>query len=168
MSRWSSALLLLALVGCGDPEVEDALGDGLERVEVTDTCTTGIQWSKGVDGSPNMLPGANCLDCHQGGIQPNLEVAGTVFAASGDQDGCAGVEGVTVEITDVAGDVFTFKTNAAGNFYGLALGIEPPYRAMLRYQGRERPMNFEVTDLACNRCHAQVGVDGAPGRIEAP
>jgi hypothetical protein len=169
MSRLSSALVLvLVLVACGDDAKEEPLPFGLEQTEVTETCSTGLMWSQGVDGSPHMLPGANCLNCHQGGIQPNFHVAGTIHGALGDEDACAGVEGVQVEITDVTGETYTFETNAAGNFYGVATDIQPPYRATLRYEGRERSMNFEVNELACNRCHAQVGVDGAPGRILVP
>ena len=171
MSRWSSALAAVwLLVACGDSEDDTPQPEPtyLEATGITQTCSTGISWVGGVEGSPRMLPGANCINCHQGGIQPNFDVAGTVHAALGDQDGCAGVEGVKVELTDAAEQTFTFITNASGNFSGAAPGIQVPYRATISHEGRTRPMNFEVVDLDCNRCHAQVGINGAPGRILAP
>lgn len=170
MSRCNSALLVcvLALAGCADAEEDLAGPEHLQQTGVTDACSTGLSWTGGMEGSPHMLPGANCLNCHQGGVRPNFQVAGTVHGALADQDGCAGVAGVAVELTDAAGQVFQFETNAAGNFYGDVEGISLPYRARLTYEGRVREMNFEVLELGCNRCHGQTGVDGAPGRILVP
>ncbi len=73
------------------------------------------------DGDEEHRPGQPCLLCHGpghiGSLPGNrrLEIAGTVFGFVDDNEN-AGVEGVTVTVTDATGFEFSAITNRTGNF----------------------------------------------------
>ena len=125
-------------------------------------CMTGTFWTRGSSGSPEMLPGSDCMSCHR-----EFSSAGTVFGAVDDVNNCFGVEGVAVEITDATGRDVTMFTNRAGNFY-TNQRLTPPYTTRVTHQGRTREMLSSVSDFNCASCHTAAGRDGAPGRVFVP
>lgn len=135
-------------------------------------CTSGQNWLRGDEGSPDMHPGKACLACHAKSVDaPRYLVAGTAYPSAHEPDDCLGKLGVTatVVITDAAGRVFNLPVTARGNFYlKEAPAFTPPYRAKIVYQGRERAMVAAQTNAECNACHTVAGADGAPGRIVLP
>ena len=64
--------------------------------------------------------------------------------------------------------MLTLTTNDAGNFSREHASVAVPYTAKLIHEGREVAMTTPQTILSCNVCHAEVGVNMAPGRILAP
>ena len=118
-----------------------------------------------------MRPGMDCISCHASGEGPAFTAAGTVYSDYHQEDDCYGEPGVTVEITDADGAVFTAESNDAGNFYfrpGDAV-IQPPYTARLLVAGVEtNAMVGEQTDPNCAACHTADGANAAPGRIVNP
>jgi len=138
-------------------------------------CSTGAYWTEGDDGKPEMHPGRNCIACHDQrrapgeDDPPRFAMAGTVMGAFRDVDDCIGVPGVTVEITDAASAITTYRTNSSGNFLAAA-AFRPalPYTARLVLDGRERRMATPQSNLNCMDCHTREGRNGAPGRIVAP
>jgi len=95
-------------------------------------------------------------------------MAGTVMRSVKDKLLCAGVSGITVEITGADGSVFTMMTNASGNFF-TGNQIAKPFTAKIRdAEGNERVMNTPQNETACASCHTLEGLNGAPGRIYAP
>ncbi len=134
-------------------------------------CTNG----KGTtaDGA-EMRPGEACIACHKakGVLNALFTVAGTVYPTAHESDDCNGVNvtGATITIVDANHKTTKFAPNTAGNFYG-TLALAPPYTVRLQYQGRERDMTNNVTNLIdgdCNGCHTTDGKNGAPGRIVLP
>jgi mono/diheme cytochrome c family protein len=136
-----------------------------------EVCSTGSTWDEGDEGSELMHPGGNCIACHaEEEDAPRFLIAGTVMAAFDDDMDCNGVEGVSVVLTGVTGQVTTLTTNAAGNFFlreGEAT-IDLPYTAKVVYQGRERAMTTPQSSRNCAACHTESGLNGAPGRIVVP
>lgn len=66
--------------------------------------------------SGTMLPGSNCISCHDGGGEaPRFTAAGTVYPAGDAPDG-PGLAGVTVTLSG-NGRTVALTTNAAGNFF---------------------------------------------------
>lgn len=124
------------------------------------------------DPGPTMRPGDNCLRCHQDGFgdpdAPPFTAAGTVFA-SPHAPHCEGVEGVKVVLTGADGGEITLVTNEAGNFWTQEPLTEMGPGPRLEFEGRTIEM---VRDLpgtpACNACHSDPPVGGAPGKIFNP
>jgi hypothetical protein len=165
-------LLALSSLGCMAGEDDE---DGEEGDEAADgsapseACLSGTEWVGGNAESPRMHPGTDCLGCHQNiGEAQEVTLAGTVYGAVDEVDDCFGVSGVTVQITDADGQVTELETNSAGNFLLSGTTIAPPYNAKLIYEGRERAMVAQQTELSCNSCHTETGANNAPGRILAP
>lgn len=164
--------LATALAGCasGDHDEEDDEGR-LVPVD-TATCLSGQQWQGGDEESTLMHPGMSCITCHDAANEgPHYAIAGTVFGDFDEPDDCAGVEGVTVEITGNDGTVFELPTNAAGNFRltaSQADALVMPYTARVVDGGNIRAMSAAQTDGDCPSCHTSAGASGAPGRIVAP
>ncbi len=135
-------------------------------------CASGVRWTDGNEGSPNMHPGLACNACHQQMGGPNLRIAGTVYKAPNDVNDCNGAApppNVTVTITDSRGRTATATANAAGNF--LVQGgpsLMPPLSAKLTEGAKTRVMVGTVTSGDCNSCHTAAGANGAPGRILVP
>jgi cytochrome c553 len=134
------------------------------------TCTSKSYWNAGPDNtSPVMAPGGACINCHarQGGEGPRFTIAGTVYPTAHEPMDCNGASGITVVITDNAGQVLSLTTNGAGNFFSSAR-LALPFTAKVVGNGRERVMSYPQTNGDCNLCHAEPPVNGAPGRIMAP
>lgn len=137
MSRRVACLLVLAGVGCGVP-----------------------------DPGPDMKPGVACLRCHGGGHAQTWSVAGTLYGhpeAAID----AGLDGVSVLVTDAGGRTLTLHTNAAGNFY-TAETLTFPLRIQVQKNGIGVAMSTVVPHGDCNLCHSDPPQNSAPGRIFLP
>lgn len=128
-------------------------------------CSTNSE--TGADRGPEMAPGTDCMNCHQGGRGGGFKIAGTVMGAYKDAEQCDGVSGVTVTITDAAGKTLTLDSNSVGNFYTEAT-FTAPYTAKVSRNGKELAMQTPQTDGACGSCHTDTGANGAPGRVIAP
>lgn len=159
----------------GDGEVVDdsgGAGDGGATDGGVDpyACSSGTEWTGGDRESPDMHPGVACIDCHSARGERPVTVGGTVYPQAHEPDDCNGSIGVTVELTDSRGEVFTMTTNRAGNFLLDARRGAPvwPAHAVLRSSAGTREMAGEVRSGDCNACHTVDGAEGAPGRIMAP
>ena len=140
-------------------------------------CTSAKHWTQGDHESPNMHPGGTCITCHKekepfkSSIQ--FTVAGTVFPTGHEPTDCNGINattttGVEIEITGADGAVTTIPVSLpSGNFYK-KFSLKMPYKALVRYDGKERAMTVEQTSGDCNSCHTEKGTEGAPGRIVLP
>ena len=126
-------------------------------------------WSPAMSATSLMLPGAPCLDCHFRVLGPSdpMTVAGTVFADVRQREGCPGVSGVRVIVTDADGTEVAFTTNLAGNFY-IRRELTFPIRVRLEDGELSREMEGEVDTGSCNTCHTPEGAEMAPGRVVAP
>ena len=179
LSPWIAICLALLLVACHE---------GRAHFVAEAQCASGWRWGGAEGGwtpdkelSPEghyrgageMFPGRNCIRCHQSGDDdaPRFVIAGTVYATDHEPNDCLGAPGATVVITDAKNRRYVLPVNGAGNFYltkAAAPSFATPYRAAVRYQGRENAMPFEQTVGSCNYCHTAIGVEGAPGRILLP
>lgn len=132
-----------------------------------EVCATGLGWTAGDTGSPNMHPGAACKACHQENGGPTFQVAGTVFPGAGLADDCFGAYGAEVLITGADGQTVKITTTESGNFY-TELPIKTPYHAEVIVGGKSNSMAGEQTNGDCNSCHTVKGANAAPGRILIP
>ncbi|NTW87381.1 MAG: hypothetical protein HGB30_14590 [Holophagaceae bacterium] len=112
------------------------------------------------EGDERMSPGQNCQACH------GFALAGTVYA-SATADSGAGLQGVTVEITDANQAVQTFTSNAAGNFFTRAALALPLQKAAVIRNGQRAEMSGPPAG-DCNRCHTLPPTGAAVGRIHVP
>jgi hypothetical protein len=125
------------------------------------------------ENGPLMRPGEDCLRCHGGsaGGTGGIDVeeatpwsfAGTVYPTV-DADAGAGIEGVSVKVTDAAGFTVAVRTNLAGNFYS-AERVAFPLRVCVTRSGSVQCMLGPAPHGACNFCHALPPVAPALGRI---
>lgn len=152
---WHLGLLLttISLAGCS-AEVEDRCGPVNE--------TPG----------PMMRPGQNCLRCHQEGFgeedAPVFSAAGTIFD-SAEAEHCDGVEGVKVYLMGADGQEIELTTNAAGNFWTRAPLMPEGPGPRIEFEDRSIEMQRALpTTPACNACHDNPPVGGAPGKIFVP
>ena len=120
----------------------------------------------GLEGSPIIEPGRDCLHCHGGGEAMRWTVAGTAYPAADSAAG-AGVLGATVRVRDATGWSFGLRTNAAGNFYS-AEKVAFPIQVCVDHRGASSCMSDAVTYGGCNSCHAARGSGGEAGRITVP
>lgn len=145
----------------------------LEAVWTTAACnaTTAANCSTnsetGSQEGSDMSPGSDCMNCHSGGRGGGFKLAGTVMGAYTDSTECDGVSGATITITDAAGKITTLTSGSVGNFFSEA-SFTAPYTAKISRNGKELAMQTPQTDGACNSCHAETGLNNAPGRIVAP
>jgi predicted small lipoprotein YifL len=107
-------LVAVPLAACG--QVADL--DAVPQAKVGCETPTEAQLNAG----DTMLPGRNCMSCHVSSAQAKdepLGTGGTVYGARNTKTcNTGGVDGVTVDLLDPAGNVVaSTKTNAAGNFY---------------------------------------------------
>jgi mono/diheme cytochrome c family protein len=159
--RWMTMAMMAAAVTAA------ACGSGSTAPTV---CSSDSAWSGGNEESPLMNPGQDCIECHtREGEGPKFQIAGTVMGATNDDDNCNGLSGVTVELTGSDGQVHTFKTNAAGNFFSDEKGaavVAMPYTArVISASGAVATMGAAQSSGSCNSCHTATGANGAPGRI---
>ncbi len=124
-----------------------------------------------------MAPGRACISCHSDSNAatgendaPIFAFAGTVYPTAHEPIDCigSGSEGAEIEITDADGRVFKQIVNPAGNFSDDPRQFSYPYRALVRFQGRERAMVAQQVIGDCNSCHTEQGDQAAPGRILLP
>ncbi len=167
--------LALALTGCGDKAGDSGAGgttDGgaADGGAAGDTgnadCNTGNEEcgpSNCSGEGANMLPGADCLACHQEGLMPREDeaskwytVAGTVFS---DLAGTTGESSALVRVTDANGTTVEMTSSSAGNFYSRT-ALTPPLTAEVEVGGNVQAMASSVDTGACNSCHR---CDGAAG-----
>lgn len=124
-----------------------------------------------------MLPGSDCVGCHrETGAKP-LMFGGTVYAkatrniyrsnAMDPLEGCFGLEGVAVKVTDGEGNEYNTVTNRAGNFYieGQESDLVMPYGVKLNFNYLQRrrlgdrivegesQMGVNPYYGGCARCH---------------
>lgn len=151
MMKWTLVLTLLA--ACGEPKggTEDdpntACNEANEDCDA-DTC--------GGEGG-TMLPGSDCLACHDGSDEASkFTAAGTVFT---DIDGTLDAEGATVRITDADGTTVEYTANSAGNFYTQD-PLKMPISAEVEIDGNILAMIAPVSTGACNSCHMCGGQAG--------
>ncbi len=117
----------------------------------------------GVPHGPLHRPGQPCLLCHG-----NFSVAGTVFVDPLNRDPAVGV---TVNLTDSQGHVFSDTTNAAGNFFITPEQFAPvyPMKVALQYNGMTVNMTANVgRDGACAMCHSDPVSPSSPGHVYTP
>lgn len=148
----------LALVACG-PDTPRASG-------AHDACVSQRTWKEG-DGEA-LRPGGDCIGCHAQSGATSLALAGTVYPDVAEPDGCFGLAGATVSISDAAGSVFERVTNESGNFWLTtqeAKGLTLPFHAAIAWNGQENEMDPRQSEGSCNACHTATGADGAPGRV---
>ena len=155
-------VLLFILLACDGSKVDDMAGTCDTENEDCDVGTCGGAGSQ-------MLPGANCLNCHTAGSGageegevPSFSLAGTVFA---DASGTEGLEGATVHVTDAEGTLVTMMSNAAGNFYTTD-PIVLPVTATVEIDGGVAEMTSYADAGGCNSCHTCEGVAG--GKLVGP
>lgn len=87
---------------------------------------------------PLMLPGEDCVSCHDGAQAVRWTVAGTWGASAGS----------TITLTDAAGRTVSLTTNQVGNFY-----TSEPLAFPLRARANGEEMPDPVTYGGCNGCH---------------
>jgi hypothetical protein len=171
-STHAICLTVAILAGCGQ-----AGEPALDPFSGSVACTSGLTRSIDESEGPEMGPGRACISCHADsnftsgeGDAPIFAFAGTIYPSAHEPEDCVatGAQGAHVEITDAMGRVFDEAANASGNFYANPPAFAYPYRAKIRYQGREREMLSAQMIGDCNGCHTQKGDTGAPGRILLP
>jgi hypothetical protein len=113
----------------------------VDGVSMPNTVTYGgcnlCHGSGGVEAGPLMLPGQDCLVCHDGAQAKRWTAAGTW-----------GGQGNTVVLRDSSGKTVTLVTNAVGNFY-----TEQALAFPLRVSVAGQQMDPDATYGGCNRCH---------------
>ncbi|MEI9948790.1 MAG: hypothetical protein WDO74_07350 [Pseudomonadota bacterium] len=167
-------LAVACCAGCG------GVGDGAPAVAEFDgpsVCSSGRLRSINESESPEMGPGRACIACHADANAasgendaPIFAFAGTVYPTAHEPTDCiaSGSQGAEIEITDADGRVFTQVANGSGNFFDEPPAFSYPYRAKVRFQGRERAMAAAQVIGDCNSCHTELGKEAAPGRILLP
>lgn len=115
-------------------------------------------------GSPSMLPGSDCLECHDGSDHeaPKWSAAGTIFV---DEYGTDALNNATVTITDSKGTTATAKSNSSGNFY-TDDKLTPPLSVVVSVGGTDIAMSQDVSTGACDSCHKCDGEAG--GKLYGP
>jgi mono/diheme cytochrome c family protein len=142
-------LLVVAAVlaeACYDPVHQDAIANlGGE--------------APGVAPGPRHRPGQPCLTCHgpEGPADPELAVAGTVYAVRGGQDP---LPGASVAVTDVRGASRVMRSNEVGSFWITKAEWSPafPLSVELEAEGIRRAMTTRISrDGSCASCHRDGG-----------
>ena len=132
-------------------------------------CSVGQAGLLGLVPGAGMAPGSVCISCHVTTNAATLHVAGTVYNAINEPDGCLGAPDTKVVVTDAQGTPHTLDVNSAGNFVdGTPLGFSMPLQVSVTRNGQTRPMIGAVTNGDCNSCHTAAGASSAPGRVMAP
>lgn len=192
--------LLVMLAGCDEMPDDGTPTDSpaATNTAVPQACSTtneqcGPNTCAAGQGSPTMLPGANCMSCHSPGNLDDLtastggaqarqsQAAGfwsptartplenLFFTVAGtaftDLEGTGPLSGATITVIDSTGKTVTLTTNAVGNFY-TAVAVTPPLTAEISYNGNSRKMAHQVDTGACNSCHVCEGSPG--GKLHGP
>jgi hypothetical protein len=161
--------MLLLLFACGippsgtTPPVGDDSVGGFVCDPKNEDCRPGTCGGEG----GRMLPGADCVVCHDGTSSeddeaPRFGAAGTAFRDLGGSDG---LSDALVRVTDANGTVVELATNSVGNFYTTRTFVFP-IDAEIEVGGTVRAMAASVDVGACNSCHACDGEAG--GKLTGP
>lgn len=118
--------------------------------------------SEDEEGSATMLPGSNCISCHDGsGEASRFTAAGTVYAR-GDAAANEGLAGATVTLVGSGGgQTVALMTNSAGNFF-TAAPLTPPISVTVALGGNVATMLGATGE--CAACH-DVGTGVSPARV---
>ncbi len=172
MRRFGTFCFAVACVaGCG------GAGSAADPFAGPAVCSSGQLRSINESESSEMGPGRACISCHADSNAasgendaPIFAFAGTIYPTAHEPTDCIGSasEGAEIEITDADGRVFKEVANRSGNFFDEPQTFSYPYRAKVRFQGRERIMAAAQVIGDCNSCHTEVGAEAAPGRILLP
>jgi len=115
---------------------------------------------------PSMLPGEDCLLCHNGSRATAWTVSGTVYSDP-NAPSYAGEEGAQIIVTGADGKVLTLMSNSVGNFY-TAEEIAKPFAVVVQRGSFKMVMTAPPSSGACSSCHTVPAVAGAPGRLFVP
>ena len=123
----------------------------------------------GVPPGPLHRPGQPCLVCH-GGSGPastQFSLAGTITLTQGQPDPASGAQ-VTLE--DISGNVVTFTTNQAGNFFVPLQSYAPQYplqvNGVMLGMNPAPPMSTHISrEGSCCGCHTPIAGTASPGPI---
>ena len=118
------------------------------------------------DQGPSMLPGQDCLSCHNGQTAPQWTVAGTVFSDP-NAPVEAGMPDAQVIITDSTQHTLTLLTNSVGNFYTAEV-LAFPLTVKIQRGTWLMEMQSQPGQGSCNTCHSIGNGNGAPGRLFIP
>lgn len=159
-------LLLSALVGCGNPSIDDKIA---------------TLPNDGLTPSDAHRAGQPCVLCHgpYKGASPEMIIAGTIFAkdAAGKLIPAKGAEvNITTSLDKVNGATPPLKTNCAGNFYlthdqvftQFALDtIAFPLNVEIKCpNGSTQTMQGRISrDGSCGGCHTSKQDQDSPGLI---
>ena len=116
-------------------------------------------------GSGTMRPGQDCLSCHKPGGEKTWTLAGTVFPTATSATN-QGLSDATIQITDANSATVTLTSNSVGNFY-TSNALTFPVAVEITHAGNTVNMNAAPSG-ACNSCHTEPPLNGAPGRISVP
>jgi hypothetical protein len=154
-----SLLMPLLLWGCTpeDPTDSDECLDTDETADtdIEDDCPrTELDWGY---GGGHMLPGSDCLDCHDGSeAMSAFTIGGTVFESATCP---SGVEGATVHLEDVnSGATLELTTNEMGNFYSDE-ALAGPFWISVEKDGATATME-DPGSGSCNSCHREGSTTG--------
>ncbi len=145
-------------------------------------CSSGRYWNEGDDGSPLMLPGRDCISCHDAERLedpddldiPDLVIGGTLYPTGHEPDACIGSSGGALEVVvaTVDGIEVRLTPNDSGNFLlhraQAPADFAPPFTIKVVDGDRERVMPGTAPSGSCNGCHTADGTNGAPGRVVVP
>jgi cytochrome c5 len=165
---------IVAWIAAGYPEGQ--CGGGTNLFAADPVCTsgkTGIHLKSG-DG---MEPGVACIDCHvKKKRQAIVSVGGTIYPSAHEPANCAGSADTALNVVftnDSSGKETRIAVAAQnnGNFSSRAQFVPGAYHVRLETKDNRRVMGVALTmpqDGDCNRCHTDVGAEGAPGRLIDP
>lgn len=160
MSLRATLLLLasLALPACGS-EVD------LAQVTLAAAGCTEAPTPELLHPQAIMLPGHQCLTCHQAGGNASRfpwTAAGTVFKSANSPCNTGGAAGVEVKLADETGLVLvTLVTNRTGNFYTREPLNFKQLRVEISKDGKKQVMAARPGANDCALCHRPGGVAGA-------
>jgi len=118
-----------------------------------------------------MKPGQDCLSCHKPGGEKPWTLAGTVFPTATSATN-QGLSDATIQIADANSTTLTLTaaviltSNSVGNFY-TPNALTFPVAVAITHAGNTVNMNAAPSG-ACNSCHTEPPLNGAPGRINVP
>lgn len=165
----ATCALATALVGgaagCGDPLKDGIIAElGEEQA--------------GFAPSPEHRTGQPCLACHSeyGGAEPEMAVAGTLFAEPVDGEPLRAAPGFTVRIIDSTGQIVNMPSNRCGNFYISAAEFQPAYPLRAEVWGPSPADPTRLTQLqvmstrigrdgSCGSCHIHPASPETPGTV---
>jgi hypothetical protein len=123
----------------------------------------------GVSPGPLHRPGQPCLTCHGGSGPAKLQFSegGTVYL---DQGGGKPAPGVSVQIEDILGKVWTVPTNDAGNFYVPLTDFAPHYPTQMQVTSPDGTLVLQMLthvgrDCSCADCHTATEGATSPGPV---